>query len=105
MTNSYAPRLVARAEGLRQSATVLTTVLAPAYCMNYFQAEKRRMIVAWVATCLIVLAIIAFHYLPQPWRGILDAGVVVGLGWGLLATVYFALADGTARRTSGPPIA
>ena len=61
------------------------------YCMNYFGAEKRRMIVAWVATSLIVILIIIFHHLPQPWRGILDAGVVVGLSWGLLATLYFAL--------------
>ena len=31
---------------------------------------------------------VAVHQLVQPWRGILDAGVVVGLSWGLASFVY-----------------
>jgi len=29
--------------------------------------------------------------LAQPWRGIIDAGVVVGLAWGVGSVVYYAL--------------
>ena len=30
--------------------------------------------------------------LPQPWRGIVDVGVVIGLGWGALATLALFVA-------------
>lgn len=87
----YSPRLVARAQELQQNATPFTAALAPLYCMSYFSAPRRRMITAWVVTAIILLLIVIFHHLPQPWRGILDAGVVVGLSWGLLATVHCAV--------------
>ena len=31
------------------------------------------------------------HRLDQPWRGILDAGVVVGLSWGTIATLALSV--------------
>jgi hypothetical protein len=34
----------------------------------------------------------------QPWRGIIDAGVVLGLTWGMVSIVLFAaVAFGTGR--------
>lgn len=89
---SYSPRLVARAQDLRRNATPIRLILAPLFCMGYFAAEKRRIISAWLLTSMIIVLIIVFHQLPQPWRGLLDAGVVVGLGWGVLATAVCALA-------------
>jgi len=45
----------------------------------------------WVLTvCIIALALI-FQRLPQPIRGILDVGVVLGLSWGILATAICCL--------------
>ena len=38
-------------------------------------------------TIAIVILIIVFHQLDQPWRGLLDAGVVVGLSWGIVTIV------------------
>lgn len=88
---SYSPRLVSRAQILFHSATPIQLILAPLFCMSYFSAEKRGIIRAWLLTAMIVLLVIVFHQLPQPWRGVLDAGIVVGLSWGLLATLTCAL--------------
>jgi hypothetical protein len=55
--------------------------------MGYFYATRKRMIVSWAVTSGIVLLILAVRLLPQPWRGIVDLGVVAGLTWGLVAIV------------------
>jgi hypothetical protein len=39
----------------------------------------------------IVALVLLVRQLPQPWRGIVDAGVVVGLTWGALAITYFTV--------------
>ena len=39
----------------------------------------------------IVSLVIAVRWLEQPWRGIVDAGVVVGLSWGLVSMAAFTL--------------
>lgn len=87
----YSPRLVSRARRLLEDVTPVRLVLAPLYCMNYFSAERRRLVSAWVLTTMIIALVLLFHQLPQPWRGVLDAGIVVGLSWGLLATVNCAM--------------
>ena len=43
-----------------------------------------------VLLVMIVVFIIIAHQLPQPWRGILDLGVVVGLSWGLVTILVFS---------------
>ena len=32
---------------------------------------------------MVIVLIVLVEQLPQPWRGIVDAGVLLGLGWGL----------------------
>ncbi|MEM7195204.1 MAG: hypothetical protein AAF402_09655 [Pseudomonadota bacterium] len=83
----YSPRVVSRAMYLRRNATAFNTIFAPLFCMSYFSAPRRRVITSWVLTVAIIILIILFHKLSQPWRGILDAGVVVGLSWGTVSTV------------------
>ncbi len=68
-----------------------TKLLAPLFCMNYFDASKKNLLLAYILTIVIVLLIVIFNYIPQPWRGILDAGVIVGLSWGITATLILAL--------------
>jgi hypothetical protein len=87
----YSPRVVARAEYLRAHPRLLLVLLAPAFCMGYFHSTRRRMIAAWVLTVSIVILVILIRLLPQPWRGLLDAGVVLGLSWGLVATLAAAV--------------
>ena len=87
----YSPRVVARAMSLLNNPHPARVVLAPLFCMGFFGATRRRLITTYVLTAGIVTLIYVFHHLPQPLRGVLDAGVVVGLTWGVLAIVVFAV--------------
>ena len=48
--------------------------------------------VTWILTAAIVLLVVLVRQLPMPWRGFVDAGVVVALTWGTLAILVFAAA-------------
>ncbi len=87
----YSPRVVARAEYLRAHPGWLAVLLAPAFCMAYFHSTRRRMVSVWILTVTIVMLVVLIRLLPQPWRGLLDAGVVLGLSWGVVATVVAAV--------------
>ncbi len=93
----FSPRVVERALELGRNPTPLRVVLAAPYCMGLFHAPRKVMISSWILVLAIAVVVFGVRYLPQPWRGIIDAGVVVGLGIGalsLLARFAFAL---TAR--------
>jgi len=77
------PRVVARALHLSRHPVPHRVVLAPFFCMGLFHAARRRLIVSWSVLAGIVVLIVSVRQLEQPWRGLIDAGVVVGLGWGL----------------------
>lgn len=81
----FSPRAAARVLYLRKHATLRTALLAPAFCVGFFSATTRILRLTWVGAGLILLLIVVVHRLPQPWRGIVDAGVVIGLGWGLVS--------------------
>ncbi len=83
---SFSPRFAARALSLRDGVSLPQFALAPLICMGLFWAPRRRLISAWSLTIGIIVLVMLFRQLPQPWRGILDGGVFVGLGWGLIAT-------------------
>lgn len=87
---SYAPRVAARARTLLTSNNRWQLILAPLFCMGYFHTTKRRLISSYVLTTLIICAVLVFRLIPQPWRGVLDAGVALGLCWGVVSLVIFA---------------
>lgn len=94
---SFSPRIVARARHLMAHPRPAYVLLAPLFCMGYFHTTRRRMISVYALTVSIVVLIIAVRWLPQPWRGIVDAGVVVGLLWGLISMGAFTLRALTAE--------
>ena len=96
---SYSPRFAARVHYLSSQANGLQLVLAPLFCMGFFNAPKRRIISSVLLSSMIVTFVLLFKLVPQPWRGILDAGVVLGLIWGLITT---ALCCYQAFMTSKP---
>lgn len=83
----WAPRVIGRAFELKQNWTPVRLLLAPLYSMSFFHATRKRRIVAWVTTLGIVLLVVGMNQIAQPWRGLIDAGVVVGLGWGVASLV------------------
>ena len=87
----FSPRVAARARYLRAHPRPLHVLLAPLFCMGYFHATRRRKITSISVTMGIVLLIVLVHFSPQPWRGIIDAGVVVGLVWGVVSLIIFSI--------------
>jgi len=90
---SFSPRVATRAAHLGSRPTLLRTILAPLYCAGYFAAPRRVRIMVYSITAAVLLLVQVLHYLAQPWRGILDTGVVVGLAWGVVATFVIALRE------------
>lgn len=87
----FSPRVAARARYLRTHYTFKHALLAPFFCMAYFHASKRRQLISLFVTGGIIVLVLLMRFLPQPWRGIVDAGVVAGLGWGLAALLVFSI--------------
>lgn len=94
----FSPRVAARAQHLAGGTTVVRAVFAPFFCMSLFGASRRGMIVARSLVTGIVGLVLLVRMLPQPWRGIVDAGVVVGLAIGATSVVYYV-----ARAMTGAP--
>ena len=88
---SFAPRVAARARHLKDNPNLLHVLLSPLFCMGYFHSPLRRRISVYALTLMIVLLIVLVKYLEQPWRGIIDAGVVVGLSWGVISIVLYSV--------------
>ena len=87
----FSPRVAARLRYLKDHATSMRFLLAPLFCLGYFDAERRRIIFVCCLTLVIFLIIRLVEYVPMPWRAILDLGVVVGLAWGLTSMVIFTV--------------
>ena len=87
----FSPRVVARARALDASPRPLFAIAAPLFCMGLFHATRRRKIVAWSITLGVTGLVVLVRQLPQPWRGIIDAGVVIGLGFGVISIVYYTV--------------
>jgi hypothetical protein len=85
----FSPRVIARAYHLSRHPRPLHVALGPLYCMGLIHATRRRLITSWALTVGIVALVIVVGELDQPWRGIVDAGVVVGLALGTLSIVYY----------------
>ena len=88
---SYAPRAVARARYLMENPEPLRVLLAPFFVMGFFATTRRRLVSAYLLTAMIITLIIVFQQLSQPWRGMLDIGVVVGLTWGVISISIFVV--------------
>ena len=86
---SFAPRAAVRAHYLAKNPRVLHILFAPLFCMGFIHATRKRKLVSFGLTITIMGFVMAVRYLPQPWRGILDAGVVVGLTLGCFSILYF----------------
>ncbi|MCP4806202.1 MAG: hypothetical protein GY913_05390 [Proteobacteria bacterium] len=87
----YSPRVVRRAVHLFDNPNPLHLALAPAFLMGLFHATRKRMIVAWCLVLGVTALVVIVGQLGQPWRGIVDLGVLVGLTWGLVAIWVFAV--------------
>lgn len=86
---AFAPRVVARARHLARHPRPLYVLLAPLYCMGYIHATRKRQLLSLALTTMIICFVLLARMLPQPWRGIIDTGVVAGLVLGMLSIAWF----------------
>lgn len=91
----FAPRVVVRARYLAAHPRPIHVMFAPLFCMGYIYATRKRQILSFALTLMIVCFVLIARMMPQPWRGILDAGVVVGLSLGVLSIAYFLIVSTT----------
>jgi len=92
---AFAPRIVVRARYLADNPRLLHVLLAPLFCMGYIYATKKRQLLSFALTIMILCFVLIAGLMPQPWRGILDAGVVVGLTLGVVSIGYFLVISST----------
>ncbi len=88
---AFAPRVVVRANYLADNPRISHLVLAPLFCMGYIHATARRRLLSVGLTTMIISFVLLVRLLPQPWRGIVDVGVVAGLVVGVLSIFYYVL--------------
>ncbi len=98
----FSPRVVARAAWLADNPRPLWLALAPAFCTGLIGASRKRMIVAWVLPMAIVVLVLVVRMFPQPWRGAVDAGVVVGLTIGCASIFYHGIRTLRGMRPDTP---
>ena len=94
---AFSPRVAARARYLCTQSDRSPALLAPLFCMAYFHAPRRRRIASLSVTAGIIILVVLVRLLEQPWRGIIDGGVVVGLAWGLISLSLFGYRAFTDR--------
>jgi len=75
---------------LMQNPEVVSVIFAPLFCMGYFHAPVKRQLITISVTIGIIMLVLQIRFLQQPWRGIIDAGVVLGLVWGLVTLCFFS---------------
>lgn len=85
----FSPTVAARLKYLSQDGRPLDRLLAPLFGMGYFHATRRRKITSFGVTSGVIILIILVHFIPQPWRGIVDIGVIGGLALGVVDVWYF----------------
>jgi hypothetical protein len=86
---SFSPRVARRGLELGRNPRFWEVLLAAPISMGLIRAPRRTMIVAWSVLIGIVILVVSVRSLPQPWRGIVDAGVVVGLALGWLSLLIW----------------
>lgn len=94
---AFSPRVAARAFYLKNHPSLSHALLGPFFCMGFFHASRRRKITSVLLTTCIIVLILLVRLIPQPWRGIIDTSVVIGLAWGLISLIIFSFQVFTAK--------
>ena len=98
---AFAPRVVVRAFALARAPRPALVVVAPLVAMGLLHATRKRLIISWAIVLGVTAIVLAVRGIAQPWRGIIDGGVVVGLALGALSILVHLAA---ALRGAPPAI-
>ncbi|MEZ4452421.1 MAG: hypothetical protein R3B09_23350 [Nannocystaceae bacterium] len=100
---AFSPRVVVRALWLANHPRPHLVVLAPLMCMGLIHATRKRKIVSWSILLGVVGLVLAVRGLEQPWRGIIDGGVIVGLALGTASILAHTIRAFVGSPPSMPP--
>lgn len=81
----FSPRFASRVLYLFDNPRISHVLLAPFFCGGYINITPRRKRTIWILTLGIICLIIGLKYVSQPWKGIIDTGVILGLLYGLVS--------------------
>ena len=84
----FCPRVVARAVHLGRNPRLLHVLLAAPFCLTLFHAPMRKLVARYVFLACLITLIALVRQLPQPYIGIIDGGVVLGLVWGVAGLLW-----------------
>lgn len=87
-------------EDERATRALWHKLFAPAFCIGYFHGTRARVTTSWAVTTTIFFVVIAVRHLANPYRAIIDAGVIVGLLWGTVSVLLLYL---RSLREGKPP--
>jgi hypothetical protein len=87
----FSPRAAGRVRQLAREPGLPRTLLGPLFAMSLIQAPRGRLLRSWGLMLAVGSIVPVVRSLPDPWRGIVDAGVVAGLSVGLVSFWWFAL--------------
>ena len=87
----FSPLVVKRAFRIVDNTSFMNIVLSGPFSMGLFGATKKRMIISWSISLGVLLLVKLVKELPYPWRSVVDAGVVAGLGVGTLSIIFHTL--------------
>ena len=87
----FTPYVIKKSKELTSESSKLINLLAPFYCMGFFEKNKK----AWISTCLIIAMSIGVGYLPFLCKMAIDAGVALALSVGSVSLLvrYFREKD------------
>lgn len=88
---SFSPRVAARLRWLYDHPCPLLVISAPLFSLGLIHAPPKRRVIFFALTTMIIILIVLIRLLEQPWRGVLDAGVVIGLIWGTTSLLWFVV--------------
>jgi len=83
----FSPRLAVRTAVIG-TMPLHAQLLAPLTLMALVHATPRRQIASWALVAMIVGFVFGVRVLAQPWRGVIDVGVVAGLSYGLATMAW-----------------
>ncbi|MCA9575550.1 MAG: hypothetical protein R3B40_17365 [Polyangiales bacterium] len=102
----FCPRVVARAVHLGRNPRPLHVLLALPFCLTLFHAPPRKLLARYIFVACLVALITLVRQVPQPYLGIIDGGVVLGLLWGVLGLwwllIRYLLGYGSPEPTDLP---
>lgn len=94
----FSLRAARRIRLLAREPTALRVALAPLFSLSLVQAPRRRVLASWGLLLGLSAVVPLVRALPQPWRGLVDLGVMIGLGLGLLSLWWHLLLPGVVDR-------